>query len=174
MRFGPGLNGAGPTSAFESILIWVNECRARTNDYGRQKNSSLEDMGETYVPIGRFFSLRVSHHNVITSYAGCTGGRVRGNGRASRLRMRTGYDKSCRCVRGQNYQTPSPQVRGVGCRDRLPSVAIILRCSTASIEARPTTIVICGPQKKVPGLLPALCVSLVGDQSKVFKSADAS
>jgi len=128
MRFGPGLNGAGPTSAFESILIWVNECRARTNDYGRQKNSSLEDIGETYVPIGRFFSLRVSHHNVITSYAGCTGGRVRGNGRASRLRMRTGYDKSCRCLRGQNYQTPSPQVCTLEWR-RLRRVALLLRQS---------------------------------------------
>ena len=28
------------------------------------------------------------------------------------------------CLRGQNHQTPSPQVRGVGCRERLPSVVL--------------------------------------------------
>ena len=34
----------------------------------------------------------------------CGAGRVRING----------------CLRGENHQTPSPQVRGMGCRARLP------------------------------------------------------
>jgi len=38
--------------------------------------------------------------------------------------MWAGSDTSWWCLRGQNHQTSSPQVRGVGCRQRLPSVVL--------------------------------------------------
>ena len=45
---------------------------------------------------------------------------------ASRLRMRTGHDTGCWCLRSKNHQTPSPQVYSLD-RGRLRRVALLLK-----------------------------------------------
>jgi len=97
-------------------------------------------MGETHDTINRFRCPCLRHHGVSTGNASCAGSRA-GHHHASRLRMRTGYDTGCRCLRGQDHQAPSPQVYSLD-RRRLRRVALLLRGRT--IAAR-NVLQRCGP-----------------------------
>ena len=86
------------------------------------------NMEKTNDPVDRCFCLRLSFRNVGASdvaSAALSDGR---HYHASRSRMRSWQDTGCWCLRGQNHQTPSPQaspqVRGVGCRERLRPVVL--------------------------------------------------
>jgi hypothetical protein len=85
-------------------------------------------MEKTNDPVDRCFCLRLSFRNLGASYvtsAALSDGR---HYYAGRSRMRSGHDTSWWCLRRQSYQTSSPQagpqVRGVGCRERLRSVVL--------------------------------------------------
>ena len=86
------------------------------------------NMEKTNDPVDRCFCLRLSFRNLGASdvaSAALSDGR---HYHASRSRMRSWQDTGCWCLRGQNHQAPSPQaspqVRGVGCRERLRSVVL--------------------------------------------------
>jgi len=85
------------------------------------------------------FSVRLRHHRVSTGNASCAGSRA-GNHHASRLRMRTGHDTGCWCLRGKNHQAPSPQVYSLD-RRRLRRVALLLRQSNTACNVLQR----CGP-----------------------------
>ena len=63
-------------------------------------------MGESNDQIDRFCHLRLSHHNVSTRNASCSGSSAGQYDHANRRRMRTGQDTSWRCLRGQNHRSP--------------------------------------------------------------------
>jgi hypothetical protein len=52
---------------------------------------------------------------------------------ASRLRLRPVQDARWWCLRGQKHHTPSPQVRPVGRRARLPSVDLLKRLAASKL-----------------------------------------
>jgi hypothetical protein len=91
-----------------------------------QSNSRTVDFGVlTGLFRIAFCCLRLSRHNVSTGNASCAGSRAGQHGHTSRLWMRSGQDTSWWCLRGQNHQTPSPQVCAMEWR-RLPGVALLL------------------------------------------------
>jgi len=76
-----------------------------------------------------------SRRNVGASHVARAASSARRNDHASRLRMRSGQDTGWWCLCGQNHQTPSPQVRGVGCGERLPSMALSLLRAVAVLRS---------------------------------------
>jgi hypothetical protein len=86
------------------------------------------NMEKTNDPVDRCFCLRISFRNLGPSNvasAALSDGR---HYHAGRSRVRSWHDTSWRCLRCQSHQTPgpqaSPQVRGVGRRERLRSVVL--------------------------------------------------
>ena len=102
--------------------------------------SKKHNTGETHDATSRFCRPRLRHLSVSTGHACCAGSGA-GHHHASRLRMRTGHDAGCWCLRGKDHQASSPQVYSLDGR-RLRRVALLLR--GRAITAR-NVIHRCGP-----------------------------
>ena len=102
------------------------------------KNKILSK-GERHDQINSFGCLRLCRHNLSTGNASCAGSRAGRHNYASRGRMRSGQDTSQWRLRGQNHQTPSPQVCAMEW-NQLLEILLRGRATTARNSVMP-----CGP-----------------------------
>jgi len=81
-------------------------------------------MGVTNDQVYRCCCLCFNRRNVGASHVARAASSAGWHDHASGLRMRSGQDTSWGCLRGEDHQAPGPQVRSVGCRKRLPPLAL--------------------------------------------------